>query len=861
MNNSEIAAVQVARLRQATYRPDIDGLRALAVIAVILFHLSPTWLPGGFVGVDIFFVISGFVVTASLAKMGPLPLGQFFGEFYARRMARILPALTLVLVVSVIVATLFIPSAWLSELSNDTARYAFWGLSNWVMQSNTDTYFAPRAEFNPYTHTWSLGIEEQFYLLVPILVFLWVRLTHSGRGLRAFAVATLISLLVLASALGAAWATENWPTVAFYFIGFRFWELGLGVIAFMLTQRFHISTSSHRIRHNATACAGLTLVATGLIYADPHRFPFPWAWVPALGTLLLIGGAHIQPLDPVRRLFASRAPVWIGKRSYSLYLWHWPVFVLMRWTVGLETTLQQCIAIGITATLAFSSYRLVETPLRHHRWLEQRSPVARILLFSLMPLLGFWIASHVFEHQGRYSFSQVTRNSSEWYVPSGKLPFVNPETRQCETDSTREPLANGWTLRFSAKGCATSSSTQKIYVLGDSHATHLTGLIELVTATLGIDSVIYFSPPSCPFLNMRNPMAGARADCLGYYKAATEAIVTSAKPGDVVLLSSFRLDRWANQWGDLGIKDMRAHLFGAYTDTQRNSVIADARTWIMPFVKKDLNVVLVAPTPVFRAPAFRCSDWFNKGNPACSGGLTQERKELELLRAPIIETMRRISNFDAHISIWDPFPVLCPKSTCSAKINDKPLFFDGDHLSAYGNYILHPSLTAYLEKIGSGAVGINIESMYSYPIKVDSDMTNASQILIKGWYPVEPSHAWSTQEAALRLPVPEQCHANTCSAILRFAVFGASSQRNVTVKLNGRTEEKAWQKSITATSDQLQEVEVPLDPKTSSSVVQLSIPTAASPEQLTLSGDTRVLGVALKEIQLREESTTPLRVQ
>lgn len=137
---------QVSKIiNSTTYRPDIDGLRAIAVLSVMIYHLNSAWLPGGFIGVDIFFVISGFVVTSSLAVSEANSFYQFISEFYARRLARILPVLVFVLIISAMASTLFIPSAWLSSLSDTTALSAFFGLSNVVMQHNLDTYFAPRA--------------------------------------------------------------------------------------------------------------------------------------------------------------------------------------------------------------------------------------------------------------------------------------------------------------------------------------------------------------------------------------------------------------------------------------------------------------------------------------------------------------------------------------------------------------------------------------------------------------------------------------------------------------------------------------------------------------------------------------------
>ncbi len=194
---------------KTTYRPDIDGLRAVAVLSVVLYHLHGVWLPGGYGGVDIFFVISGFVVASSLAASKVDSFAGFLGEFYARRLARILPALVAVLISTALMSTLFIPKAWLSEFADSTARYAFFGLSNLIMQNNADTYFAPRAEFNPFTHTWSLGVEEQYYLLAPLFVYFWLRAYRRGQTQRAHWAIGILALFMVSSLALCIWLTNS----------------------------------------------------------------------------------------------------------------------------------------------------------------------------------------------------------------------------------------------------------------------------------------------------------------------------------------------------------------------------------------------------------------------------------------------------------------------------------------------------------------------------------------------------------------------------------------------------------------------------------------------------------------------------
>jgi peptidoglycan/LPS O-acetylase OafA/YrhL len=151
----------------------IDGLRAVAVLSVIIYHLNPTLLPGGFVGVDIFFVISGFVVSYSISEFAPLGTWRSLTRFYARRFARIMPALLVCLLITLLLSALFIPDAYLSHANYETGLRAFVGLSNVKLAQISGDYFSPISSFNPFTHTWSLGVEEQFYLFFPILFLVW----------------------------------------------------------------------------------------------------------------------------------------------------------------------------------------------------------------------------------------------------------------------------------------------------------------------------------------------------------------------------------------------------------------------------------------------------------------------------------------------------------------------------------------------------------------------------------------------------------------------------------------------------------------------------------------------------------------
>jgi peptidoglycan/LPS O-acetylase OafA/YrhL len=690
----------VTPVKPISYRPDIDGLRAVAVLSVMAYHLDSAFLPGGFVGVDVFFVISGFVVTGSLLDSGARTVLGFIGEFYARRLARIIPALVVALIASAVLATMFIPPAWLSELSESTAKGAFLGFSNWVLMRNSDTYFAPRAEFNAYTHTWSLGVEEQFYILAPFLVYFWIRARRNSSEVGGQLAVGGLAAMIAASLAASIWASAAFPTEAFYFVGFRLWELGLGTILFLLSWK-QPQPADRPIASmwvgQITGGLGLAAIAAGLVLADASRFPWPWALLPTVGTILLIGGAGRPPGGAVRHILAAPLAVWIGKRSYSLYLWHWPIYVLLRWTVGLETVATCAAAVVMTFALSALSYRWVETPWRHHRWIEHQPIWARIAVFALMPIVGVLIVTAVFENRQAVTLSKVALAPDDWYV-GARMPYPNFGRRQCRVDIEWPLVGGGQGLRYVPKDCRGELSHKAMFVLGDSHALALAPMLEQLSAERGMP-ISLFSGPSCGYIALRQPMANETPECLAFSRAVTDHVLAVSRPGDIVLLESARLIRFGDEWSGSSISDMYEQMYNPYAAILRKAAEVDASEWLRRFAEKKLEVVFVAPPPEFKAPPFRCSDWFNAMNPICVGRNQQSRNELESLRKPIVDTMASLAKAFPNVRIWDPFPILCPKDICSAQHDGRPLFFDGDHLSGYGNMLMYPYFASAIASI------------------------------------------------------------------------------------------------------------------------------------------------------------------
>jgi peptidoglycan/LPS O-acetylase OafA/YrhL len=580
------------------YRADIDGLRALAVVSVMSYHLSKRALPGGFIGVDVFFVISGFVVCASLASSEKPTLRGFIGEFYSRRLARIIPAVVVMLLATSVVATLFIPAAWLSSLSDRTARFAFVGLSNWVLASNTDTYFAPRAESNPYTHTWSLGVEEQFYLIFPIICFLWVRSQWTQRPRNGFIATSILAFIGLASLIGSRWATHAQPNAAFYAIQFRFWELAAGALLYQATVGTSTPGGSGRSSLSRIGpWLGLATVGLGFAFTDATKFPYPWASAAVVGTLLLIGGATADVTHPIRRMFASTLPVWIGKRSYSLYLWHWPVYVLLRWTVGLVGV---WMLVGVVATivLASASYRWVELPLRHNATIQRYPTFLRIAGFLAMTAIGWRLADGLLWRHNSLGLSIVARNARDWY-PGPKMPFVSEQDRPCAVTVNYGAFSGGTVISYHPARCRgiSQDSARQFTAFGDSHATAYLPAFDQLAAESGMLVTVY-TFPGCPYLDLMAPMTdGKPPGCLGFSQAASRRVLATAHPGDVVFLASLRQRRFAEESTS---SDSLADLRVAQSAESMNltaQATREASTWLEPFAKQGMNIIFEAPEP------------------------------------------------------------------------------------------------------------------------------------------------------------------------------------------------------------------------------------------------------------------------
>lgn len=352
------------------YRHDIDGLRAIAVLAVILNHLFLNIFPNGYLGVDVFFVISGYVITASLAQRSEARFWDFLLSFYARRIKRLLPALLVCCLITAVAIALVNPDP---EESLKTGFTAVFGASNIFLFFRASDYFSRAVTLNPFTHTWSLGVEEQFYLVFPLVFFL---LFCWGRGARspAFGVGAILALLATSFAAWV-WFTPIDPIATFYIVAFRGWQLLLGVLVFLVLGRRAFRPNRPAMAQSVSIGITLALIAVLIAPGLDGKIILQIAATVLAGAVIAWGcvtrAAQQMAGNPILLHPALR---YTGKISYSLYLWHWPLIVLAKWTIGLGGLVEVALVASLIVVASWASYTFVERPLRNAAWTRALVP-------------------------------------------------------------------------------------------------------------------------------------------------------------------------------------------------------------------------------------------------------------------------------------------------------------------------------------------------------------------------------------------------------------------------------------------------------------------------------------------------------
>jgi peptidoglycan/LPS O-acetylase OafA/YrhL len=636
------------------YRRDIDGLRAIAVTSVVLYHAGVPFLRSGFVGVDIFFVISGFLIGGIIYRGASTDTFRF-ATFYARRARRILPALFAVIVATMVAGAILFSPAEYSGLAKSSAA-ATAAVSN-IRFWKSISYFTPTAELDPMLMTWSLGVEEQFYIAFP---FVLLALRHRGLATHLWCLGTLSAL----SFAACVYLTSQQPAAAFYLLPARAWELGMGTILAVL-----IANGKLVVRGRAAsvlAAFGLAAVVASLIVFD-QQTPFPGvaATLPVFGAaaLLLTETSGIN-----RRLLSNKVAVGIGLISYSWYLWHWPVMAFMRASaIVAPSPLAMGLAVALTFAIAVLSWRFIEQPFR-----RAVLPNARVLVRYAVALAG------------------LIALPMAVVAADGVPARVSPQVRQidvavAENRDDQCLRLTGDAPQQTAQCFGVSPGRGAIALIGDSHAAALAPAVRQYAARRGW-GVAQLTKSSCrPLLNVtieKRSDLGYAASCDRYVQRALALIERTPEIRMVVMaglwsgplgnpderyVSSDRGDRPGRELLSIGVEGSAARLTRA---GKRVVVMQDVPYW--PF--DPARASLIEATPARRAIQRAIEPRSGVANGMAQVARRRDGSDWAVASGAAAGGARFVRTRD----------LFCRAETCRFRGPHDILFVDRSHLSAAG---------------------------------------------------------------------------------------------------------------------------------------------------------------------------------
>jgi len=648
------------------YRPDIEGLRGVAVFLVVVYHAAPRLLHGGFIGVDVFFVISGYLITGLLVREIEKNGKLSFAGFYARRARRLLPASALVLLATVLACRLFLSPMQQYRLGDSGSYTALYVSNFWFLRQSTD-YFAPAIANNPFLHTWSLAVEEQFYLVWPAVVLAGLRGSHPRRTLLA-----IMALIVGGSLAVCVWSTTALGPWAFFSPLARAWEFAMGGAALLLAP---LELRVSRALRALASWLGLgAIVAAGALLQGQDGWPGWRALIPVLATAVILNGR--VPHIGAAKILELPAAQWIGRLSYVWYLWHWPVLALAdRYPAlsGSAHRFQMFLCVVGSLALAAATHVLIENPIRFSRYLAPR----RMLSLAGVGLITLVTAgtATVFQHSALQVAHSLDRGKILGAlrgagVPGGACPqvsFTGGEVVEC------------------VRGNPASEFT--IVLFGDSHADHWFPTFEAIANDRGWRVVLMWKP-TCPTarLPIFKPYGNVPfTDCAVWREAAIKRIL-EMRPAAVV------------------IANRQLQNFSPGPHSREEAWREGSRKTLETLDSAGLKTILLRDTP---APAFDIPDclagdvsWWTRKRGAHANPCTLERPKA--LDERVFRAEQQAAAGLPHVRILDLSDLFCDDAVCPPVKNGLIVYNDDSHITEAFGRSLAPTVAGRLVPLIAG---------------------------------------------------------------------------------------------------------------------------------------------------------------
>ncbi|MFJ3058447.1 acyltransferase family protein [Herbaspirillum sp. NPDC087042] len=639
---------------------EVEGLRAFAVLSVIINHFFEAALPSGFLGVDVFFVISGYVITKYLTESHFESWKDFLSQFYARRIKRLLPALLVCVIVTSLVFVKFTTRPPQDVFR--TAAFALLGTSNVFLYIRSTDYFSLDAKLNPFTHTWSLGVEEQFYLLFPLALGL-AGYVSIGEGKRR----SMTWMLPIALALSLILWFALPPTshaARFYLLPTRIWELAVGALCYI-----YRSKSVGPQRHDLSVNIDVTAAALVAVMFLPQSEQ-TWSTVAGVGltAMLLIA---IRPRQLTYRILSSRPLAFIGTISYSLYLWHWSVLVMAKWTLG-ESVTAKAISLALVLVLALCSFYIVEQPLRHIRLRSNLLIVFTGLLVALA------LAAFIDRKLPQRTNSENNYLATVFHIKDvPEWPFLECHGR-VNTSKFADPLAHCLGADHS------SQKPNVLYLIGDSHAAQLYWMAERATNDTGYTVRFVNLEEDVPSSLMLDSPAGSKT---------LNFVDTNSRKGDILMFSMHR-----GQFN--GDRDKHLPLNETATFNERSmSFVAAITPHIERLERKGVTVFFSRDTPLMNVVST---------SPACAlqiklfgESICRVTKEQDLhTRAREDAAYDKLASQFANVKIWDPSPTIYAGRS-AVDVTDSSgsyIMQDWNHITQHQSEALAPDFRSFMNR-------------------------------------------------------------------------------------------------------------------------------------------------------------------
>lgn len=691
-----------AEVSATNYRADIDGLRAIAVTMVVIYHAFPTLLPGGFIGVDIFFVLSGFLISGVI--LSSLKAGTFsFTDFYVRRVRRIFPALIAVLLATYVLGWYSLPADQFKQLGAHVACGA--GFCSNLLLNGEAGYFDVSAHLKPLLHLWSLGIEEQFYLAWP-LVLVWVWRESQNKAF------TIVTTTVVIACVSFVWGitllTTGTASAAFFLPHARVWELLIGALVALIATlpinfRFpnmvmmaEVWLDERRVRvfnvnliQSGISLLGLTLIAIALSLVTRNSF-FPgwYALLPSLGcALVILAGPH----NPVNRWLLSFKPLSaLGMLSYSLYLWHWPLLSFVRMADTDDRIRYRLAAVAVSLLLAISTYKFVEKPLRYGRGPTFVAAALTVAL-AMVGFIGY--QTHVRQGLPERQTVAAVQKATERLTSDYGMPAVHSE---CNKKSAYKP-------RF--EDCRSMTNPQlrpTAALIGDSHARSVSPGLSEAFGRVG-ENLIIFSEGGClPYFDVLSEAPNRSDVCFDLMRGALNFALESPHIKTIVLANYYSLYMSGHPLGD---KTQQRSLKWA----SNNSDGASQATIYLQAMKNTLEkltasrkkIVYILDNPEIGFNPRTCVELrpiYLTQNLKTPCGIAKSLHE-ERVAKMRVDVLAVLAHFP-DVQIFDSSKYLCDVNTCWAKREGALLYRDADHLSYDGSVFIGKQFESEILKVG-----------------------------------------------------------------------------------------------------------------------------------------------------------------